>query len=188
VSVLFVAALEEETVALRHHLEVLHVGVGKVESAACLGHHLARRPSLPELIVNVGTAGGLQGQALAEIVEVATVFQHDFDHATASAFVGRELPGGPLVLDAPKDTRARLATGDRVITDPRDRDRLARSAELVDMEGYAVAAVATRFGVPIRIVKAISDGADGTAQTSWTDALRRCSDGLAGWVATARLE
>lgn len=55
------------------------------------------------------------------------------------------------------------------------------------MEGYAVAAVGERFGIPVRIVKAVSDGADQQAQASWNETLARCSAALAAWIEAAGL-
>jgi adenosylhomocysteine nucleosidase len=179
---LFVAALEEETTAFVPEAPVLHVGVGKVQAAVGLAHHLAELTDPPHLIVNLGTAGGLRAQPIGSVVEVAVVHQHDFDRDTASSFVGRELAGGPLRLDAPPGTVARLATGDRIVTDDVDRRRLAVDADLVDMEGYAIAAVAARFGVPVRIVKVVSDSADEGARTSWAETLRHGSERLVAWA------
>ena len=53
-----------------------------------------------------------------------------------------------------------LATGDVFVTDPLVRARLAEVASLVDMEGYAVAYACRQFGVPVRLVKHVSDDAD----------------------------
>jgi len=180
-TVLFVAALEEETSALSE-LDLVHVGVGKVQAAAYLAHHLATSGRRYDLIVNVGTAGALRGQRHAEVVEVGTVLQHDFDRETASAFVGRSVGGGPLALAAPAGTTATLATGDRIVADGEQQQRLAEVADLVDMEGYAVAAVGAAFAIPVRIAKAVSDGADQDAQASWTGTLARCSAALATWI------
>lgn len=182
-TVLLVAALEEETVAFPADAPILHVGVGKVQAAARLAHHLAITSDRPDLIVNVGTAGGLQGQPLATVSEVVTVHQHDFDQVGVSAFVGRDLEGGPITLSAPTGTVARLATGDRIVAAARDRRGLAATADLVDMEGYAIAAVATRFGIPVRIVKVVSDAADDEVFTTWTETLRHCSEALVSWLA-----
>lgn len=181
-SVLFVAALPEETAALPAGVAVLHVGVGKVQAAAALAHHLATAGDGVDLVVNLGTAGGLRGQHIGHIVEVARVHQHDFDQPGVSRFVGRELPGGPLDLPGPAGATGRLATGDRVILDPAERERLARHADVVDMEGYAVAAVAAAFGVDAWITKAVSDAADGDALVTWREAMARCAAVLAGWA------
>ena len=180
-SVLFVAALPEESAALAEHVEVVHLGVGKVQAAATLAGHLAARPEV-ELVVNVGTAGALRPREIGEVVEVGVVHQHDFDQAAVSAFVGRELPGGPIELPGPAGATARLATGDRIVVDEAERAALAADADLVDMEGYAVAAVCARFGVEAWLVKAVSDAANAEALTSWSDALERCARALADWA------
>jgi adenosylhomocysteine nucleosidase len=182
VSVLFVAALPEETAALPAAAPVLHVGVGKVQAAASLARHLATDGRDVDLVVNLGTAGGLRGQGIGDLVEVARVHQHDFDQQGVSRFVGRELPGGPLDLPGPPGATGRLATGDRVILDAGDRARLAADADVVDMEGYAVAAVAAAFGVDVWITKAVSDAADGDALLTWREAMARCAAALAAWA------
>ena len=180
--VLFVAALAEESEALESSARVLHLGVGKVQAATALAHHLSGLGRFPDLVVNIGTAGALRDQHLGEVHEVSRVHQHDFDQAGLSSFVGRPLPGGPIQLPGPSDARARLATGDRVILTSRDRDALADSADLVDMEGYAVAAVCRQFGIPVWLVKAVSDSADDEAAMSFHRTLELCSKRLAEWA------
>lgn len=180
--VLFVAALAEESEALETSTPVLHLGVGKVQAATSLAHHLATLDRFPELIVNVGTAGALGDQHLGEVHEVSRVHQHDFDQPGLSAFVGRPLPGGPIRLPGPSDARAHLATGDRVILGRRDREALAADADLVDMEGYAVAATCRAFGIPVWLVKAVSDGADDETSMAFHRTLELCSKRLAEWA------
>jgi adenosylhomocysteine nucleosidase len=182
---LFVAALPEESAALQADVPVLHLGVGKVQAATTLAARLAADPV--DLVVNLGTAGGLHGQPLAEVVEIAEVRQHDFDHVAVGRFVGRPVPGGPIALDGPARATGRLATGDRVIVSERDRTTLAEVADVVDMEGYAVAATALAFERDVWLVKAVSDGADDEAIASWRDALDHCAVALAGWADAARL-
>lgn len=187
--VLLVAALEEETVGFPDDVEVVHLGVGKVQAAATLAAVLADR-ARPDLVVNVGTAGGLRGQPQATVVSVGRVLQHDLDVDGLSAFVGRPLPGGPLVLDAgPFEVGdATLATGDHLVLDAGARDGLATRAEVVDMEGYAIAAVCAAQGIAVRMLKAVSDGADEGAVDDWHATLARCSAALVaalqarGWL------
>lgn len=66
---------------------------------------------------------------------------------------------------------ARLATGDAFIGDAAIRDQLARDADLRDMEGAAVAAVARDFGIPVTLLKQVSDNADEGAMATWFDAV-----------------
>lgn len=181
-SVLFVSALPEESAGLQRHVPVLHTGAGKVQAAVTLAHHLATHRSGIDLVVNVGTAGSLGDHDIGDVVEVAAVLQHDFDHVALSALAGRALPGGPLELAGPEGGRARLATGDRFITDRIERRVLAEHADLVDMEGYAIAATCRQFGVPAWIAKCVSDAADAGAAMSWRDTLDLASEQLASWA------
>lgn len=75
-----------------------------------------------------------------------------------------------------------LATGDRFVAGGEVRDRLAAVADLVDMEGYAVAAAARGFGVPVRLVKHVSDTADEAAGQTWADGVDACARLMAEWV------
>jgi adenosylhomocysteine nucleosidase len=75
-----------------------------------------------------------------------------------------------------------LATGDVFVADETVRERLAARASLVDMEAYALAAAAGCAGVPIRVVKHVSDQADEDAASSWRDTLQESAKALANWV------
>ena len=57
----------------------------------------------------------------------------------------------------------------------------AERAHLVDMEGYAVALSCDQFGVPLRLVKHVSDNADGTAH-DWPTAVAASAVVLGQWV------
>jgi adenosylhomocysteine nucleosidase len=71
-SILIVAALAEEL----DHPGVLHTGVGKLNAAYVLTRELQRRQ--PKLVVNYGTAGGLN-PSLAGLVEIRRVLQVDME-------------------------------------------------------------------------------------------------------------
>ena len=147
---LLVVALEEEADALGEELPVLISGPGKVHAAVAVSTALAS--VRPTVLVNVGTAGGLR-DGLQGVHEVHTVVQHDFDSDAILSLVNRDY-GTPIRLDSPaSETRMVLATGDRLIADSRIRELLAREADLVDMEGYAVARAARAAGVPVRLIK-----------------------------------
>ena len=64
------------------------------------------------------------------------------------------------------------------------RDHLAAIADLVDMEGYAVAAAGAMLGVPTRLVKYVSDPADESAGATWVESVDACARVLAEWVGT----
>jgi len=173
---LLVVALEEEAAHLHvSELPVLVTGVGKVNAAiavaAILGEHS------PSEIVNLGTAGALRS-GLAGTHAISRVGQHDLDGEAIFGLVGIHF-GEPIELDA---DGPRLATGDAFIADDDARARLAQHADLVDMEGYAVAAAAISAGVPVRIVKRVSDEADSGAARSWRESVDECAEHLGAWV------
>lgn len=172
--ILYCSAIHEEAAGLPAHCEVLELGVGKVSAGARLAARLAAGDV--DLVVNLGTAGGLHGQPMGTVVEVERVVQHDLDVDGIAALVGRPMPGGPLSL---AHGTATLATGDTFITDPAIRARLAATADVVDMEGYAVVSTCRALGVDVRVVKCVSDGADGGAVTTWQQAVALCAARLA---------
>jgi adenosylhomocysteine nucleosidase len=50
------------------------------------------------------------------------------------------------------------------------------------MEGYAVVSVARAAGVPVRLVKYVSDDAVEGAATTWRESVDACAKILAQWV------
>ncbi|GAA2378771.1 nucleosidase [Catellatospora methionotrophica] len=174
---LIVVALAEEAAHLDTPYPVLLTGVGKVSAALAVARVLGAGV-LPREIVNLGTAGALRS-GLGGLHEISRVVQHDFHTATIQAVTGYTF-GGPLDLPGAGPV---LATGDVFVSDPVLRTALAEHADLVDMEGYAVAAAAAAYGVPLRMVKQVSDEADGEAVTGWAEAVDHCARLLAGWLA-----
>ena len=75
-----------------------------------------------------------------------------------------------------------LASGDAFISDAVARQQLAERAQLVDMEGYAVAYACQRLGVPVRLVKHVSDAADESA-LDWPEVVDASARVLGKWVA-----
>lgn len=173
---LLVVAVAEEGRYLPEGLPVLVTGVGKVRAAVAVTRALSG-PVLPSAVINLGTAGALV-DGVAGTFEIGTVLQHDFDNAAIRALVGSD-QGGPLVLDADGPV---LATGDRFVSDAALREELARRALLCDMEGYAVAAAARACGVPVRLIKHVSDPADEGAARSWHQTLDGCARALGDWA------
>lgn len=177
---LLVVALETEARHLHvHRLPILVTGLGKVNAAASLAVALAGvRPSQ---VVNLGTAGALR-PGLFGPHEVTTVRQHDLDSPSIERLTG-VWPGSDLTTDAPAGTPPiGLSTGDRFVADAQEAAALARVSSLVDMEGYAVARVAAAFGVPVRLVKTVSDSADDDAVRDWQGGIQARAEELGLWV------
>jgi adenosylhomocysteine nucleosidase len=174
---LAVVAVMAEASAFLETIPVLVAGVGKVRAATATAWACGNLA--PGVILNVGTAGALRPDVPKQrVLEVGTVLQHDLDGESIARLIGSD-PGPPLTL---ADTEHVLATGDRFISTPADRDALARHADLVDMEGYAVAAAAQQLGVPVRLAKVVSDDAGHEAAVSWVDALEHASLLLRDWL------
>jgi adenosylhomocysteine nucleosidase len=169
--------MKEEAEYLPDDVAVLVTGIGKVSAASSLAAVLSANP-LPSEVINLGTAGAVR-PCWAGVHTVSRVLQHDFDTDTLRAITG-ELYGAPLRLNSAGPV---LATGDTFISDESARSRIAERADLVDMEGYAVAAVATQFGGPVRLVKGVSDAAGEGAARTWRESVSECAQVLAGWVA-----
>jgi adenosylhomocysteine nucleosidase len=175
---LVVVAVLDEAQAFVDRYPTLVTGVGKVRAAAATTWAVLRHQ--PGVVLNVGTAGALRPGALARDVvhEIGTVIQHDLDGRAIAALTGVD-PAPPIALGASGPV---LATGDRFISSPEHRDALAPRADLVDMEGYAVAAAAAQLGVAVHLAKTVSDDAGEDAAASWSDALRAASHRLAAWL------
>lgn len=180
-------------------LPVLLTGIGRINTTLaltdCLHRYLAAG-GLPGAVINLGTAGALR-PGLSGVHRINRVLLHDFSHSSVAAFTGSDeyppidldsdLPGDHsdvdtldgLEQDAASGARVTLATGDAFVEDSTTRTRLAEDADLVDMEGYAVARVARWFGVPVQLVKLVSDTADESAGQNWRDELPRMARELA---------
>lgn len=175
---LLVMAVSEEAEAYDYDLPLLLTGMGKVNAAAALATVLARGPK-PSRVINLGTAGALRSGWTGTHV-VSRVIQHDLDGELLRQLTG-ERYGAPLELA--DRGGATLATGDVFVSDPVVRARLAADAALVDMEGYALAAVANQARVPIRIIKHVSDQAGEGAVKTWRQATTEAARALSDWLA-----
>ena len=188
---LVVAALHEEVAHVRpgDGIEVLVTGVGKAVAAAGLAKRLADGPTI-DLVVNVGTAGSVDG-LLTGLVEIDYVTQHDFPYAAIDELTSDDVVRGyelrparpPLSVPRPGPDSRALATGDVFVADAEHARRIAETGiHVVDMEGFAFAATCAVFGVPMRCVKIVSDFADQDAGESWLDTIDGCARELGEWV------
>lgn len=174
---LLVVALEEEAEHLHlSDLPVLVTGVGKVSAAAALASVLARQR--PSRVINLGTAGSLR-EGLKGTQVVGRVEQRDFDDEAIFGLTGEHFgPAIDLGVSGPV-----LGSGDCFVGCAAKREGLiGRGIDLVDMEGYAVAFTARQFGLPVTLVKEISDSADEGAAKTWRESLRDCAERLGEWL------
>lgn len=173
---LLVVALEQEAAALRGlGLPLLVTGAGKVNAAVAVA--TAVHTTRPRELINLGTAGGLKDHLEGTHI-VSTVLEHDVDDDAifAVAAIHASLP-----INLSREGLI-LATGDRFIASASDRALLAVVADIVDMEGYAIAKAAAHAGLPLTMVKHVSDRADESAARTWVESVTECSLHLADWV------
>jgi adenosylhomocysteine nucleosidase len=161
--VMFVMAAEQECGAhLRRRMQPVIVGVGPIEAAIGTALALQRRSDSgrkPKLVVSLGSAGSHRC-AVGSIWQISGVSWRDMDASRlgfekgvtpfcdhpAEIALPTPLPGIPT---------ATLSTGGQVIG---DEDYQMISADLVDMETFAVARACQRFGIPMIGLRGVSDG------------------------------
>lgn len=178
--VLIVSATAAEAAHVPDGTALLVTGLGKVRSATALTRHLAAHPGRYRRVVNIGTAGALHLQH-AGLYVPSRVVEHDLSAAelTALGYPVRdswEIPDGDGTV---------LATGDTFVNDEAQREQLSQRADLVDMEGAALVHVCAEFGLPIRLVKVVSDYADDSAM-DWPSAIDAAARDLGNWLAATR--
>jgi nucleoside phosphorylase len=173
---LVVAATRAEAGCVPRHLSVVVTGLGKTAAAVATTRALAGVDPPRTLVVNIGTAGALR-EGLEGIHVPGLTVNHDMN-ADAIRALGYD-PQERLVIEGGDDTV--LASGDVFVTDAAVRAVLAAQAHLVDMEGYAVAYACRQMGVPVRLVKHVSDNADESA-LDWPDVVAASAAALGEWL------
>ena len=149
-------------------------GIGKVHAAMCTQVLIDRFH--PQLLLNIGVAGALDGRLqIGDIAVADCAVQHDVDTTALGDPPG--MISGPdcVYLPVDPDASARLkecadrlgiphisgavATGDRFVEKLSEKEKLAAcfNAVACDMEGGAIAQVAMENGVPYAAYRAISD-------------------------------
>lgn len=159
---------------------LLITGIGKVRAATVLTRELAAAqsgaaPPVSE-VINIGTAGALHDHHSGLFVP-STVIEHDISSEALRAM-------GYDIVDTHSfdGDGSVLATGDTFIADPAVRAELSRRADLVDMEGAAIAHVCATFNVELTLVKVVSDGADEQAM-DWPSLIDAAALDLGRWLA-----
>ena len=181
---------------------VVKCGVGKV-NAACCAQMLIDRFAVDALI-NVGVAGGVSSTLSVQDVVVGTALvQHDFDlrpFGYVKGFLGRdygEQIDQPTFFYTDETLRRRcvnaaksllgeqhacvegvIASGDEFVAGADRRQWIADTFEAMaaEMEGAAIAQVATQNHVPFLVLRTISDLADGSAPVSFEAVVQFAAD------------
>jgi adenosylhomocysteine nucleosidase len=161
---------------------LLRCGVGKVNAA--VGCALLIRRYKPELVINTGSAGGIDPSlSFGDVIISDGLLYHDVD-VTAFKYAPGQLPGQPPVFPVPEGlvlkaekamdelkaegvlpktlnhVRGIIGSGDVFMHEP---DRIASvrrtfpKLRAVEMEGAAIAHTCALFKVPAVIIRALSD-------------------------------
>ena len=171
-----IAATRAEAAHVPARFPLVVTGLGKTAAAVATTRALVGMDPARTVAVNIGTAGALH-DGLEGLHLPGTVLNHDMNAAAIRALgydpqERLDVPGGDAMV---------LASGDVFVTDPAIRATLARQADLVDMEGYAVVFACRALGVPVRLVKHVSDNADESAM-EWPDLVDASARVLGAWV------
>ena len=159
---------------------LIQSGIGKVNVA--ISTTLLIQQFKPELIINTGSAGGLQpGLSLGDVVVSTSVTYHDAD-ARAFGYAMGQIPGMPESYGADKTLihhvndvlntleqpvrEGIIVSGDSFIGTEQQRAVILKhfpNAMAAEMEAAAIAQTCYQFNVPFIVTRAISDLADGDA-------------------------
>lgn len=161
-----------ESIFVAGDLLIALCGMG-LAPARAMAARLAERWSVRR-IVNLGVAGSLtRALAVGDIVQVSRVLGagacDDGVATTALALPALGLRSG-----------ARLISRDEPVFDANLRARLSTYADVVDMEGFAIAHECVQRGVDCLMFKSVSD--DATDRDTLLANLDRASRRLAGFV------
>ena len=184
--VLVIAAHPAEVAQLPPEADVALSGIGMSRAAVATTRAVLERAPSPEqrrelLVVNLGSCGGLQ-PGLSGVFEPSEVINRDVDAELMLAMGSDPDDRIPLAQLGQVGDGSVLATGDSLVAGGAPRDALAQRAQLVDMEGFAVATACRELGVRLRMAKHVSDDADAQA-LEWLDRVQISARELASWYA-----
>ena len=157
-------------------------GIGKVNAAACTQALIDRFQ--PSYIVNTGIAGAISPEVhILDLVISRDALQYDVDVTRFDYPLGK-VPGDEklgydadahlleLAVEVNKEINpehnsyiGRVVTGDRFVSSHETKEYLKKTfdAACCEMEGAAIAQIATKNGVPFVILRFISDEANNEA-------------------------
>ena len=160
---LIITALESELKrpALPHGVEIVYSGIGKINAAiTCLN---AIQQYAPKRIINFGTAGKIKPD-LHGLLEIGKVIQRDMD---AEPLAPRgSTPFCPRPQEYLSTGQFLCGSGDSFVT-ARDPWLHSQGVDVVDMELYAIAAIAYDHQIPWQSFKYITDDANENSGDDW---------------------
>ena len=176
-------------------VRLLESGIGKAAAGAVVGWAVAS--FAPSRAVWLGVAGSLNPQlSTGDVLIADDAVQWDMDLTPLGRQPG-ELDSGERFIPADPElaaalhasaqrlgyhhVRGRVASGDKFVADPETADwiRSTFNADAVEMEGAAALWAARKLGVPMALVRAVTDSADTAAPGAFEAFLVEVSQKLA---------
>ncbi|QLB39642.1 5'-methylthioadenosine/S-adenosylhomocysteine nucleosidase [Mannheimia pernigra] len=169
-------------------IALLQSGIGKVSAA--MGTTLLIQLTQPDIIINTGSAGGLNPTLNVGDILISTEVRHHDVDVTAFGYEIGQLPQNPaafkpneqLVELAQKEAKKAgfnvvsglICSGDAFINGNEKINEIRQNfpnVVAVEMEAAAIAQVCHGFNVPFVIVRAVSDVADKKSHLSFEEFL-----------------
>jgi futalosine hydrolase len=174
-------ATELEGALLRPHLPVLCTGVGAVNAACTLTRFLDREGAKSVIVCGIGGAYPGADLDIATVVCAETECYGDLGAASPTGFLNMEALGFPLISAPnpiynvfplqlhPLAHRVPFVTVNTCTGDNASAQTLAtRTGGCVEnMEGAAIAHVATLFGIPVGEIRGISNAVGNRDRAAW---------------------
>lgn len=167
---------------------LLQSGIGKV--AAAIGTTLLLELCKPDVVINTGSAGGLDSALNVGDIVISTEVRHHDVNVTAFGYEMGQLPANPaaflpnaqLVDIAIQETEKSgfnavsglICSGDLFVNGAEMIANICQhfpQVAAVEMEAAAIAQVCHAFNVPFVVVRAISDVADKASHLSFDEFL-----------------
>jgi adenosylhomocysteine nucleosidase len=163
-NLLIITALESELnrKALSADINIVYTGVGKIN--ASIATYQAIHQYQPTHIINFGTAGKINPQ-IHGLLEIGSVIQRDMN-AEPLAPRGKTPFSHTPVKYHSQAGRYVCGTGDSFVNS-HDQWLHEQKVDLVDMELFAIAAVAHHHQVPWQSFKYITDDANENSGDDW---------------------
>lgn len=172
---LFVFAMQEEAANEFNDVRTIFTGLGKVNAAYKLMKGFSENK--PDIVINLGTAGSNIFNK-GEVICCTGFVQRDMD-VSELGFEKYKTPFSdedPILVYGLKMNglqKGICGTGDSFETDHK-----TLIYNVVDMEAYALALICKRENIPFLSLKYISDGADDSAASDWTEEVRKAAKAL----------
>ncbi len=139
-------------------ITLIESSIGKVASTLATTTLIANYEI--DRLINIGLAGALKNTPVGSAYFVSTVTQHDafipFKEYQQDMYQRID-----CTAPASATNIATLTTGDQFIDGTK---QINSDADMVDMEGFAVAYVANKHNIPITLIKGISDDANSSSE------------------------